>query len=353
VYDHLDFKQTLPKTKTVKLQNDVLLPQFTQGFEYSDLWVDDARLTILNALDAHERGAVILPRTALVKAIHEDNLWHIQHEKGQAQAKLLINAAGPWVSEVNALCGLQSRARVRHVKGSHIIVPRLYEGEKAYTCQNADGRVLFALPYEQDFTLLGTTDEDYDGDLNAPSISQAEKDYLLQDANAYFKKQLSPSDIVESFCGIRPLYDDGASKAKDATRDYVLERHENAVCVYGGKITTARRLAQEVLNDKKQDWTAHAALPGGDFTPAQIPMLLNEFCTASPEMTPALATHYLRTYGTRARRFISQDLGAHYGAGLYAAEVNYLKTHEWAVSHEDILKRRTKLYLKQGINLPA
>jgi glycerol-3-phosphate dehydrogenase len=301
IYDHLDFAMTLPKTKSVKLANE-LKPEFTDGFEYSDLWVDDARLVIINAIDARNHGAEILTHTPLVSAQYSDH-WLIN---GTIKAKAMINASGAWVNEVNALCGIKSHAGVRHVKGSHLILKRKLS--RPYIFQSDDGRVLFAIPYERDFMLLGTTDVDVTGNYEKPVISEIEIDYILKEAAIYFENPPNRTEIVASYAGIRPLYDDGASDAKEATRDYVLiyDALHHFLSVYGGKITTYRRLAEEALKP---------------FTDVK----------STTATTPLPITPTFKTLNDEA--------------------IAYYKREEWANSMDDILYRRTKKYLYQLAHL--
>ena len=374
LYDHLGGREILPGTRTIDLTSDPvgkpLKPAFRRAFEYSDCWVEDSRLVVLNAMDAAERGAVIRPRTRCVRARRDGGGWAIELEdaasgkRSEIKARALVNAAGPWVAEVIGQCiGANGSARVRLVKGSHIIVPRLVEHDRAYIFQNADGRIVFAIPYEGDFTLIGTTDVDYVGDPAQVRISEEETAYLCQAANEYFVRQIGPADVVRSYSGVRPLFDDGKKDAKAATRDYVLELDAPGggapvLNIFGGKITTFRRLAEAALDKLAPHlgplaprWTATAALPGGDLAVDGIPALASELCTSCPALQPVQATRLARAYGTRARQIVEgarseADLGVHFGADLQAREVTYLMRHEWAQSAEDILWRRSKLGLR-------
>ncbi len=374
LYDHLGGRRILPGTRMLDLASDAagkpLKPAFRRAFEYSDCWVEDSRLVVLNALDAAERGAVIRPRTRCLRAHRGAEGWTVELEdvttgqREEIHARVLVNAAGPWVANVISQCiGSNGAARVRLVKGSHIIVPRLAEHDRAYIFQNADGRIVFAIPYECDFTLIGTTDVDYDGDPAEVRISEEETAYLCRAANEYFIRQLTPADVVRSYSGVRPLYDDGAKDAKAATRDYVLELDAPAggapvLNIFGGKITTFRRLAEAALDKLaphlgglKPKWTADAALPGGDFPVAGIETLARELRAACPALAEGQAMRLARAYGTRARRIIDgahseADLGVCFGADLQAREVSYLMRHEWARTAEDVLWRRSKLGLR-------
>ena len=287
LYDHLGGRKILPPTRSIDLHSDVtgepLKQEFAHAYEYSDCWVEDARLVALNARDAANRGAEIHTRTKCTSARRANGTWDITilPEGGKEQtiqAKALVNAAGPWVSEVlGSIVGRNNPDRIRMVKGSHIVVDRLYEHDRCYIFQNADGRICFAIPYEQDFTLIGTTDEDHVGEPGNPQITESETDYLLASTSEYFKLPITREQVRWTYSGIRPLYDDGASKAQEATRDYVLKLDAPSgqaplLSVFGGKITTFRRLAESVLEKlgpffpkASRAWTAGAALPGGDF----------------------------------------------------------------------------------------
>lgn len=367
LYDHLGGRKALPATLRIDLTRSPLgaplSPGHRIGFEYSDCWVEDSRLVLLNAKDAAERGANILPRMAVTSARREGKLWHITADgrDGPAEfyARALVNAAGPFVGAVQeGVLGSNQPARLRLVKGSHIVLPRLYDHDRAYIFQNADGRIIFAIPYERDFTLIGTTDEDHADPNEAPRISDAEITYLCAAASSYFCAHIRREDIVWTYSGLRPLYDDGASKAQEATRDYVLrlEAPEDAaplLSVFGGKITTYRKLAEAALAElrlrpEKAGWTARAPLPGGDFAPDGFGALLAAFQRDFPLLPGGLCNRLLRAYGTRAWRIFTpgQDPGPAIGADLHNAELEYLKTEEWAESAEDVLWRRSKLGLR-------
>ncbi|PVB61849.1 glycerol-3-phosphate dehydrogenase [Labrenzia sp. 011] len=373
LYDHLGGRELLPATRTVRLDTGVfargLKPLFKKGFEYSDCWVDDARLVVLNALDAADRGAKVLTRTRCIAARREGELWKVvlkdiaSGEETTVSAKVLVNAAGPWVADMlQGIAGTRSQAKVRLVKGSHIIVPKRFDHDRCFIFQNGDGRIVFAIPYEQDFTLIGTTDVDYHGDLGTVRISTEETDYLCKAASEYLDTPVTPEDVVHSYSGVRPLYDDGAKDAKAATRDYVLELEGGeaeppVLSVFGGKITTYRKLAEEALEKletylpfKRGVWTAYAPLPGGNFKvdafDAEVARLEKDF----PFLDVAFATRLIRLYGTDARLFLGeanslQALGRHFGSNLYEAEVTWLIEREWARNADDVLWRRTKLGL--------
>ncbi|MCX2725433.1 glycerol-3-phosphate dehydrogenase [Roseibium salinum] len=374
LYDHLGGRKLLPATKTVRLDeapySQGLKKLFSKGFEYSDCWVDDARLVVLNARDAASRGTDIRTRTKCVSARREGNVWKVvltdlaSGEDKTVTASALVNAAGPWVAEMlHGISGVHNGADVRLVKGSHIIVPRRFEHDRCFIFQNGDGRIVFAIPYEGDFTLIGTTDVDYTGDLAQVRITEDEIDYLCRAASEYLEKPIAREDVVHTYSGVRPLYDDGAKDAKAATRDYVLELDGGdggpaVLSVFGGKITTYRKLAEHVLDKlgpflpfKRGPWTADAPLPGGDFKvdefDAQVAQLEKDF----PFLGKPLATRLMRLYGTEARKFLGEsispaDLGRCFGADLHEIEVKWLMDREWARSADDILWRRTKLGLR-------
>lgn len=372
LYDHMGGRRLLPPTKTLDLTRDEAGRPLKQGyrlaFEYSDCWVNDARFVVLNARDAADRGAAIHVRTRVVSARREDGGWTVQLDgEGGPQvlrARMLINAGGPWVDEViNGVLGRHGAHNVRLVQGSHIVVRKLYDHDRCYFFQNSDGRIFFAIPYEDDFTLIGTTDRDYHGDPRHVKITAEETKYLLAAANEYFAKQVTREDIVWTYSGVRPLFDDGASAAQEATRDYVLKLEGDAqtgalINVFGGKLTTSRRLAESVLEKveavlggKGPAWTKKSTLPGGDFGVKSFEAELRRLGMDYPAMEAGLLRRLLRLYGTRARVILGgaksqADLGTHFGAGLYGAEVEYLVAQEWARSAVDILWRRTKLGLR-------
>jgi len=373
LYDHLGGRILLPGSHFVDLKGDPvgrpLRSAFSKGFEYSDCSVDDARLVILNAQDAAARGAHINTRTEVMAATRNGDEWDVVLKDNQSgktsniRASALVNATGPWIGDVVATrITVPSQARIRMVKGSHIVVPRMFDHDKAYIFQNPDQRIIFAIPYHYDFTLIGTTDIDYSGNPEDVTAGSDEITYLCQAVSEYFSKAVSPADVVWSYSGVRPLYDDGKSAAQEATRDYVLERDGSpggavVLNVFGGKITTYRKLAEEVLGKLKpwfptmaKAWTGGAALPGGDFPVDGRDALAAELAQKYPEIPAALLNRYARTYGTLSVVILGQsstvaDLGYHFGAGLYRCEVDYLIQHEWAVSAEDIVWRRTKLGL--------
>jgi glycerol-3-phosphate dehydrogenase len=368
LYDHLGGRKLLPPTQSLDLATDPagapLQQRYVRAFEYSDCWVDDARLVVLNALDAAERGASIRTRTRCVAADRRAGYWRLTLEadatRSEVSARALVNASGPWVAEVaHKVLGLPTHAPVRLVKGSHIVVPRLYEHDRAYLFQSGDGRVVFVIPYERDFTVIGTTDIDYDADPAAVAIAADEIAYLCGVASDYFREPVTPAQVVWTYAGVRPLYDDGASKAKDATRDYVLMPDMAAgaaplLTIYGGKITTHRKLAEHALAMLRpvfpdvESWTRDAPLPGGDFAWNGVPALAAAARLRWPFLDAVQATRMAHAYGTRLDRVFAEggkDAPASLGGGLTEAEVAYLMRHEWAREANDVLWRRSKLGL--------
>ena len=375
-YDHLGGRRLLPPTRTLDLSNDEagkpLKPGHRIAFEFSDCWVDDARLVVLNARDAADRGAIIRTRSKVTSARRVDNAWVVEFEdvrtgaREEVSARLLVNAAGPWVDQVlsNAL-GRNDTHNVRLVKGSHIVTRKLFDHDRCYFFQNADGRIFFAIPYETDFTLIGTTDIDFEDEPGGVRISEAEIDYLLAAASEYFRRPTTRADIVWTYAGVRPLFDDGASAATEATRDYILKLEATPgaaplINVFGGKLTTYRRLSQRVVDMvgeaiglKGGHWTHRATLPGGDFPATGYERLVAGLVNDYPALDPALLRRLARAYGTRVPLLLdgvttTAELGHHFGAGLYEREVGYVTTHEWAMTAEDILWRRSKLGLRFG-----
>ncbi len=369
LYDRLGGRRLLPGTRTLDLRRDPagapLKDGFARGFEYSDCWVDDSRLVALLARDAADRGATIRTRTRCTAAHRDGGAWQLTLGNGmQARARALVNAAGPWVGTV--LGGVAHRdapAPVRLVKGSHIVTPRLFDHDRCYIFQNADGRVCFAIPYERDFTLIGTTDADYRGDPAKAAVSVAEEEYLLDAVGAYLRAPPTRADIVWRFSGVRPLRDDGSAKAQDATRDYVLELDAPVgepplLSVFGGKITTFRRLAETALARLAPafpglpgPWTAHASLPGGDFAWDGAPALVAALRGRYGFLADATAWRLVRAYGTRAEQMLGSarhpsDLGLRFNAELREREVDWLRRTEWAQTAEDVLWRRSKLGLR-------
>ncbi len=362
LYDHIGGRRLLPPSRALDLARDPagrpLADAFARGFEYSDCWVDDARLVVLNAVDAAEKGADIRVRQPLEAARREDGHWHLDGGFGEARARVLVNAAGPWVAEVLAgRIGGNRRAGVRLVKGSHIVVPAVLPEGPAYIFQNADGRIVFAIPYERDFTLIGTTDVDITGDPAAAAITEAEVDYLCAAVNAYLKRPVAPADVVHSFAGVRPLDDDGGASAQSASRDYRLEVERppdggTLLNVFGGKITTYRRLAEDAMVRLAPDfpalpaaWTRHATLPGGDVAVDGLDALAARLRARAPDLAPETALRLARSYGTRAETLVEAP-GEILGADLSVREARHLVDREWARTADDILWRRSKLGLR-------
>lgn len=362
LYDHLGGRKALPATETIRLDRSPLgkglADRSGKAFVYSDCWVEDSRLVVLNAMDAAERGAEIATRTRLVRAERRDGHWLACLSGGrEVRARMLVNAAGPWVDDVIGRAGLHSGRAVRLVKGSHIVLPRLYEGGHAFMLQNPDRRIVFAIPYEGAFTLIGTTDEPWADAPGPVRISEGETRYLIETVNRYFARPVDAGDVVWSYAGIRPLHDDKAGKASAVTRDYVLDLNDDGapmLSVFGGKITTYRRLAEQALEmlGVGRAWTAGAVLPGGDLG---VPWenFAARLVAERPGLPPPLLRRLARAYGTRTAEILGEakvlaDLGEIFGGDLTAAEVDYLAEREWARTTEDILYRRSKL----GLHLP-
>lgn len=373
LYDHLASLRTLPGSASLRLRGTdlgaPLQPRLTRGFAYSDCWVEDSRLVVLNAMDARERGAEIRTRTAVESAHRDETSWVatirdvVSGRRETIRAGMVVNAAGPWVSEtLGRTLGLASRATVRLVKGSHIVVKRLYDGAQAYILQQPDGRIVFAIPYERDFTLIGTTDVPHGGEPGPVRISEDETRYLCDCINRSFRARVGPDDVVWSFSGVRPLFDDAATNVSSVTRDYVLDVSDRdgrlpVLSVYGGKITTYRRLAEHAIGKLapyrpglKPAWTATGILPGGDMPNADITRFLGDLMARRPFLPPMMARRLARAYGTRTDELLGParrlaDLDTDFGEGLTAAEVDYLIDREWARSAQDILWRRSKLGL--------
>ncbi len=376
LYDRLGNRRMLPPSQALDLRRHVsgasLKPTLRHAHAYSDCWGEDARLVVLNALDAAERGAHVRTRTTCIEARRASNGWVVRLRDGSGHEEFvrssgLVNAAGPWTSRLlEREIGIQRTPRVRLVKGSHIVVPALFDHDHAYMLQNEDGRLCFVIPFEGHFTLIGTTDEILSGEPDHPTVSRAETNYLCSAVNRWFRAQIEPEDVVWSFSGVRPLHDDAAVNASAVTRDYVLDLdsvNDSAplLSVFGGKITTYRRLAEEAMNmlapllaPKSADWTAHTPLPGGDIPNADFEAWLPELRHRYGFLPEALLQRLGRGYGTRIHALLGdagslQDLGADLGHGLYEAELRYLQRHEWAVCAEDVLWRRTRL----GLHVPA
>nr|WP_298685013.1 glycerol-3-phosphate dehydrogenase [uncultured Dongia sp.] len=373
LYDHLGGRQKLPGTRAIDLARDPvgepIKPEFHQAFEYSDCWVDDARLVVLNALDAQQHGARILTRTKVTSAKRAGDAWEVELQDAgdghrfTVMARCVVNAAGPWVENMlGQVKGISSQRRVRLVKGSHLVIRKFWEGDHAYLLQNHDKRVIFVNPYEGDLALVGTTDIAVEGQPEDARVDETEIDYLLDVLARYFAKPPGRADIVHSFSGVRPLYDDNAANPSAVTRDYVFDVDPKVatdgappiLSVFGGKITTYRKLAEHALEklapffpNMDKSWTAHATLPGGDIPGADFEPWLAAFLRAWPWLNPGIAQHYARLYGTRAIDLLGDakamtDLGRHFGSILYEREARFLLRAEWAQSPEDVLERRTK-----------
>ncbi len=366
LYDHLGGRKKLPGTRVIDLasapEGVPLKDSYRRGFEYSDCWVDDARLVVLNALDAIERGADVLTRTRCANLRREGDLWQAElvgpAGTSVVQARAVVNAAGPWVNDIiGRVAGRNSARSVRLVKGSHIIVPKFWTGPQAYLVQNHDKRVIFINPYEADKALIGTTDIPYEGAPEAVTASEDEIAYLLAAVNRYFKVPLQRGDVQDSFSGVRPLYDDEQGNPSAVTRDYVFDLDKSGapmLNIFGGKITTYRKLAEHALDrlipffaGMKPGWTARVPLPGGDMPDGDFVGFLAKLQVAHPWLPADLALHYARLYGTRAAIVLGQaqglaDLGRRFGPRFYEAEARYLVAQERAMTPEDILARRTK-----------
>lgn len=367
-YDHLGKREKLLGSNNVYFKDDSPLNSaITRGFEYSDCAVDDSRLVVLNAMHAREKGADIVTRTRCLSAQRVEDYWVVELENAQGsfkiKAKALVNAAGPWVAQfIKQDLQLKSPYGIRLIQGSHIVVPKLYEGDKAFIMQNDDRRIVFAIPYLDQYTMIGTTDREYQGDPSKVQITQAETDYLLEVSNAHFKKQLTQADIIWTFAGVRPLCDDESDNPSAITRDYTLalsqETHDQAplLSVFGGKLTTYRKLAESAMHqlnpffpEMKESWTASEALPGGE-NMASAEQLANEIRAQITDVSESLAKRWATSYGSRIWNILGESvsidqLGLGFGHGLFAKEVDYLCRFEWATSSEDILWRRSKLGL--------
>jgi glycerol-3-phosphate dehydrogenase len=380
LYDHIGGRKQLPAAQSVELASHPagapLKPQYTRAFAYSDGWVDDARLVILNARDAADRGAEVRTRCEVTALTREGKLWRIEAGGEAFRARAVVNAAGPRVLDLLGRAGEPSAQKLRLVRGSHIVVRKLFDHDYAYFFQLPDGRIFFAIPYESDFTLIGTTDVDHKAGLDAVEASPEEIAYLCEGASEYFRQPVTPADVVWTYSGVRPLVDDGSGKPEAATRGYRFEIDGGAdgtaplLSVFGGKITTYRHLAAEAVEQlapflpalKGGDWTGGAYLPGGDFGMTEAGAKMAELAARYPFLTPREAERLIRLYGTSAFDFLGKaatraQLGEDFGHRLTAAEVDHLVAREWAATTEDILWRRTKLGLhftpEQTVRLAA
>ncbi len=373
LYDHLGGRKRLPGSTSVDMSRDEaagpLKSEVRKAFSYADCWVEDARLVILNAMDAAEHGALILTHTRCTEARRMGGLWQVTLASNRGapvkrvKARALVNAAGPWVSSfIRDRLQQQSDSDVRLVKGSHVVVEKMFDHDSPYIFQNPDGRIVFAIPYERDYTLIGTTDQEYHGDPADIKIDQDEVDYLLTSVNRYVEQPVTREKIVWTYSGARPLYDDAKGNASAVTRDYVFDLDSPKgegplLSVFGGKLTTYRKLAehalerlQPVMRFKGKPWTAGSPLPGGDMKNADFDGFLNSIFERWNWLPKGLARRYARAYGTRIERLIGtanglSGLGEHFGDDLYEAEVSYLLRAEWALTDDDILWRRSKLGL--------
>lgn len=374
IYDHLGGRHLLQASKGMGFagtkMGTPLKPPFRRGFCYSDCWVDDARLVAMSALDAYEKGAQILTRTECtgLETNPKEKGWivslhdSINESNFRVQAQMVVNASGPWVNKVLEFVGKGvEKYKLRWVKGSHIIVPRLFQGDHAYIFQNDDQRIVFAIPYEQKYTLIGTTDVEYTGDLDEVRIEMEEVEYLCAAVNQYFRHQIKPEDVEWTYSGVRPLVDDGVNNASSVTRDYMLDIEEyqgaHILNVYGGKITTFRKLSEhagdeivKLLGRGRKAWTAGAAMPGGEGAAANFQTFYKTFRREYNWLPEPLAQRYARAYGSRCREFLRgfkrmSDLGENLGDDIYEVEIAYLINVEWALTLEDILWRRSKLGL--------
>jgi glycerol-3-phosphate dehydrogenase len=374
LYDHLGGREILPPCRSVDLRRDpaglALRPELRRAFEYSDCWVEDARFTIMCARDAARHGATVRPRTRCTAARRIEGRWRLWLEdrssgtRDEVEARALVNVTGPWAARfLEEVVGTRPPARVRLVQGSHLVTRRLFDHDKAYIFQNEDRRICFAIPFEDDFTLIGTTDRDVEGDPASARIDAAETEYLLAAVNHWLRRPVGRGDIVWTYAGVRPLYDDGATAAQEATRDYVLHLDASGdvaplLSVFGGKLTTSRRLAEAALVQLARffpglapPWTAHAPLPGGDFPWDGFERLVAELRARYPFLSPRLARRLARYHGTRAAELLGDartlaDLGEPFGAELYEREVDWMVREEWAATADDILWRRSKLGLR-------
>ena len=371
LYDHIGGRKRLPATRSLSRGRDAELAplrnEFRRGFEYSDCWADDARLVVANAIDARQRGARVEVGAEVTAAHREAGLWRIDMRSNGGsrvvRARALVNAAGPWVEDVLRASGAQRRSSLRLVKGSHVVVQRLYDGPQAYTLQNSDGRVVFMIPYEGEFTLIGTTDVPFTGDPSHLGADAAEVDYLCATVSDYLDRPVGADAVRWSYAGVRPLYDDGRQNASTVTRDYAFDLDTPSgaapmLSVFGGKLTTYRKLAEHALAEllpalgvKAAPWTRAATLPGGDFPGADFDAFSRDQVARHAGMPPGLIRRLCRAYGTAIERIVGnardpRGLGEEIAPQLYEAELAYLRDQEWARGGEDVLWRRSKLGLR-------
>lgn len=367
LYDHLAGRRRWPAARGIRLRDHPagapLAPALTHGFEYSDGWVDDARLVVLNARDAADKGATVLTRTPMLSARREGGLWLVETPRGAFRGHALVNAGGPGADDVSRLAGEVPAFGLRRVRGSHIVVRKLFDHDYAYIFQLPDTRICFAIPYERDFTLIGTTDRDHAAPLTGVTAAEDEIAYLCDAASRYFRKGVARADVVWTYAGVRALVDDGSGRPEAATRGYRLSLTDAGagaplLGVWGGKISSYRHVAESAVNliaprlptVAGKAWTASAPLPGGDFPSDALSDLVQTLRTEYAFLTDAEALRIARAYGTRAARWLGTarsraDLGQDFGAGLSEAEVAWLRAEEWAVTADDVLWRRTKLGL--------
>lgn len=383
LYDHMGGRDLLPATSTIQLKSTAegapLEDKFRRAFEYSDCWVEDSRLTLLNIVDAKQKGAEILARTKVVSAEQKNGLWDIalkdaNGKRSRCQAKMIVNAGGPWAEDIiKNVARLKTNEGVRLVRGSHVVLKRLFKHDKCYFFQGTDGRIMFAIPYEEDYTLIGTTDAEH-GDVSVkPECSDEETDYMIDFVNYYFKQDITRKDVVWTYSGVRPLYDDGASSASQATRDYVLRLNDSAggpvLNIFGGKITTYRKLAEtsldiidEVMDRETRPWTEGVALPGGDVAVDGIKKLQKNLAKQLPFLDAFTVRRLIRQYGTQCADIFAnvsskRGLGKQFGHGISAHEIDWAIANEWVYTAEDFLWRRSKMGLrltkKQAADLDA
>ena len=374
LYDYIGGARSLPACHSVNLHKEKvgeeIKPEFKLAFSYWDCRSDDARIVALNAVDARERGSEILPRTAYVSSHYDGTFWRVRlqdqrtKQEREVRARVIVNAAGPWANGVlRQLLGKSVKESVRNVKGSHIVLPKLYEGNHAYFLQNHDKRILFVIPYERDYTLVGNTDVSFDDEPAAVQISADESKYMCDICSRYFKKPVRPEDVVWSWSGLRPLYDDGQDNISAITRDYAMKIYRNEeggpiLSIFGGKITTGRQLAESAMRALRElfpsmgpSWTHHSPLPGGDMPAGDFGGFVARLKRQYPALPAVIAEDYARRYGTRAWKILDsvrtvKDLGIDFGGHLYEREVRHLMEEEYALTEEDILWRRTKLGLR-------
>jgi glycerol-3-phosphate dehydrogenase len=372
LYDNLGGREILPGTKTLDLKSnpegEPLLPKMKKAFEYSDCWIEDSRLVVLNARDAQKKGANIRVNTKVISANFKNDMWHVVTKSADGPeitttAKMIVNAGGPWVEDIiRNTVRLNSTEGIRLVRGSHIVTKKLYKHEKSYFFQGEDGRIIFTIPYEDDFTLIGTTDADHKAPSVKPVCTPEECQYLIDFTNKYFKKSISKVDVIWTYSGVRPLYNDGEGSATAATRDYVLKVNQSAggpvLNIFGGKITTYRRLAEAALDlidtqfdQKTSKWTAKASMPGGDFAVDGASDLRKALSKSLPFLSSQTINRLIRQYGTEARSIFAgchtpEDLGHNYHHGIFQRELDWAITNEWVSCADDFLWRRSKLGLR-------